>query len=320
MRALITGATGFVGAHLTAHLVRSGDQVLGVSRSARWRSAVGLYPELRDAPILRWDIRTPADESLREQILGFDPEVIYHLAAISIPADCGAPEPTDAAIQTNVEGTRHVLDLALQCTSRVKFLLASSCHVYGPPAEENDIVTEACELRPGNGYGVTKQMSERLLADAARARLIQAVSLRGFQQTGPLQSDRMLLPEWTRQFAERKPTIAVRSLETTLDLMDVRDSVRSYRELAIADLSTFDGDALHVNVGSGQRSSGQQIIDALQGVAGYEATIEESAPARRRNPIADVNRLHEIIEFEPKYQLSDTIADTYDYWRERLVM
>ena len=90
MRAFITGISGFVGAHLARVLASHGDQVAGVNRQGCWPA--DLVTPMREARIespLAWDIADAPSPELRRFLADFRPEVLYHLAALSIPEDCG---------------------------------------------------------------------------------------------------------------------------------------------------------------------------------------------------------------------------------------
>jgi GDP-4-dehydro-6-deoxy-D-mannose reductase len=105
VKAFVTGITGFAGTHLAEHLLNCGDEVLGCSRSGAWK---------REAPaqlttgvkLLAWDVAAAASPEVVGQLQRFRPDVIYHLAAISVPDACGTDEPNDQALAVNVEGTR----------------------------------------------------------------------------------------------------------------------------------------------------------------------------------------------------------------------
>ena len=127
---VITGGRGFAGSFLARHLAECGDMVLGVERSAS-ASASG-FPSAGDddgLATIDWDISEPAPEGTQAQIAEFSPEAIYHLAAISIPADCGVTEPTELARAVNVRGTQHVLGLAESLRPAPRVLLISSACV-----------------------------------------------------------------------------------------------------------------------------------------------------------------------------------------------
>ena len=113
MNALITGVTGFAGSFLAEHLLACGDSVLGVSCWGRWPSFIPSQLAA-SVPLVCWDIATQRVPSAEAQyhIARFAPDCVYHLAAISVPADCGDVEPTPEALATNVHGTARVIQWA----------------------------------------------------------------------------------------------------------------------------------------------------------------------------------------------------------------
>ena len=83
MRALVTGISGFVGGHLTEHLVAEGDIVVGLSASGRWPAELAHLGQ--QARIERFDLVHESVAQFAEIIRRKQPEVIYHLAAQSNP-------------------------------------------------------------------------------------------------------------------------------------------------------------------------------------------------------------------------------------------
>src|SRR5580698_8885746 len=83
MRALVTGISGFVGGHLTEHLVAEGDLVVGLSASGRWPAELAHLGQ--KARIERFDLLGETEATLSELVRRKQPEVIYHLAAQSNP-------------------------------------------------------------------------------------------------------------------------------------------------------------------------------------------------------------------------------------------
>ena len=83
MRALVTGISGFVGGHLTEHLVGAGDLVVGISATGRWPAELAHLGRL--ARIERVDLIESGEAELAELLGRKQPEVIYHLAAQSNP-------------------------------------------------------------------------------------------------------------------------------------------------------------------------------------------------------------------------------------------
>lgn len=114
-------------------------------------------------------------------------------------------------------------------------------------------------LRPDSGYAWTKYYAEQQILNAVADSRFEAIIVRAFKHSGPGQSSRMMLSEWARQFAENVSPVRVQSLESYVDLTDVRDVVRAYHALA-----EIDRPAAIYNLGSGLRRRTGDILTALQ--------------------------------------------------------
>jgi len=332
-RALVTGASGFVGGYLIEYLQASGDTLMACDLDVVGRPPPALLDEPAVAPKntpdptqrgataglpssvqwVRWNLAEPTglDPDSRDRIEQFRPEVVYHLAAMSIPADCGAEEPTHEAVGVNVEGTRRVLDLAASISSRPRVLLVSTSHVYAPVIPEAPIVSEDSPVHPVGGYVKTKLAAEQVALEFAQQKGLDVVVIRAFQHTGPRQNPRMMLPEWARQFAESsgKP-VKVHTLDAHIDLTDVRDVVRAYR------LLVERGDSGRVyNVGSGVDRRSGDLFELLRAMAGPGRPVVELHPGRKQDPIADIARLAECTGWRPEIPIEKTISDTWACWR-----
>jgi GDP-4-dehydro-6-deoxy-D-mannose reductase len=314
-RALITGASGFAGGFLAEHLLESGDVVLGCSPDGAWEAA---SPEAIREPVklVAWDLGRAdgLDDEARRRIEAFRPEVIYHLAALSVPRDCGAEEPAPAALAVNVGGTGRVLRLAASLAPSPRVLFVSSSHVYAPVDREKPRVDESSPLGPTQGYGQTKLAAEREVRRAVEQDGTDAVVVRAFQHTGPRQVEPMMLPEWVRQFAAGGgDPVEVHTCDAQIDLSDVRDVVRAYRLLAERGRR---GEIY--NVGSGVPRSSGDVLDILRELAAPDRPIDETQPGFKQDPIADITRLVRATGWRPLVSIDQTVADTLAYWRRRL--
>jgi GDP-4-dehydro-6-deoxy-D-mannose reductase len=308
VNSLITGITGFVGGHLAEHLLAAGDEVCGVSNSGRW--PVGTPDALtKQVRIAGADLGNPERwRGLYELTAEFAPACIYHLAAISVPSDCGGDEPNAKAIAANVEGTRRVLHFAESLPSRPRVLFVSTSHVYAPPSSADDRCREDQPLRPKNAYGMTKLLAELTVRDAVQAGC-DAIIARAFQHTGPRQGARMMLPEWAAQLDAPGGSVVVRNRDTWIDLCDVRDVVRAYRLLMTSGIT---GEIYNVASGVPRRTGA--ILDALLAIDGRTHAIEETRPGVRFDPIADIQKLQAATGWSPRIPLEQTIRDV---WSER---
>lgn len=312
LRAFITGVTGFAGSHLAEHLLSAGDTVLGCSQRGGWPPSM---PRLlaNEVAVLNWDLALQIAPAAKQQLIRFAPDVVYHLAAISVPADCGQSQPTPRAVAANVGGTKAVIELCCGLPSQPKLIFVSSSYVYAPVSLDSPSVDEAAPLGPRGGYGKTKLAAERCVEQAGQQHLVSTVIVRAFQHTGPRQSPRMILPDWARQLvAPGQDPVRVICLDAYLDLTDVRDIVRAYRALAV------DGRSGSVyNVGSGVCQRSGAIMEIAQQCAGRRRRVTELEPGRRQHPIADITRLTKATGWKPEIPLETTIIDTLKYWRQQ---
>ena len=311
-RALITGVSGFVGGFLAEHLLDCGDEVLGSSANGKWEAHSP--PQLAaQVELVAWDLGSAdgLSDGARRQIEQFRPTCIYHLAALSVPEDCGAEEPLPRAVAINVDGTRRVMELAASLPSRPRVLMISSSHVYAPVLPESPQVGERAPLAPRRGYGRTKLLAEAEVRRAIDRHGCDAVIARSFQHTGPRQSERMMLPHWARQFAEGRRPVEVRTCDAYIDLSDVRDVVRAYRRLVQCGVR---GEVY--NVGSGVCRRTGDILQLLGNLADPQRPIVELSPGRRQDPIADITRLVQCTGWQAAIPIEETIADTWAWWRD----
>lgn len=155
MRALVTGAAGFLGSHVVAALTRGGAQVRAFDRNL---PSAGLIPDTVE--LVHGDVLDA--DALRRAVEGCD--AVFHLAAVYSYAR------SDAALMraVNIQGTRTVLEVALR-GGRRRIVHTSSCATCGPvrarSANERDL-PRTRELQVP--YRRTKLEAERLALDAAR--------------------------------------------------------------------------------------------------------------------------------------------------------
>jgi GDP-4-dehydro-6-deoxy-D-mannose reductase len=288
MRALVTGAGGFVGPHLVAHLRDSGDDVV-------------IPGDATDG----FDItdRTATHDALAAH----RPEVVYHLAAWS---DSGASwrDPT-ACLRVNVEGTANVLDAARACSAR-RVLVVGSAEEYGLIDAGSERVGEDAPLRPLTPYGSSKVAASFLALQAWLAHGLETIRVRPFSHTGPGQSDRFVVPALARRIvtADRAglPTIAVGARDPVRDFSDVRDVVRAYRLLVERGCP---GEVY--NVCSGAGVSIGELTDRLLARSGTRITaaVDDALvrPVDVPRLVGDPTKLARASDWEPHYTLDQTL-------------
>lgn len=300
MRALVTGAGGFVGGYLVRALAADGVEVFAGSLEGA--------PPAGDPAGARWlplDVTSAA--SVRAAVDEARPDAVFHLAGQASVG--GSFEDPVGTWDANATGTLRMVE-ALRPGTRL--VLAGSAEVYGVVPEAEQPIREERPLRPSNPYAASKAAAEMACVGVAAARGVEAVVARAFNHTGPGQDARFALPSWARQLAairagEAEPVLRVGNLEARRDLLDVRDVVRAYRRLAEAGAA---GTAY--NVCSGSALTMREVLDALVVTSGAELTVEVD-PARVR-PVdvpllmGDAGRIN-ALGWSPEIPLRRTLAD-----------
>jgi len=174
-RAVVTGATGMVGAAVAERLAESGTDVVGMDT----RRPSGTRPRLFFRHV---DLRDQAD--VWESVHEVDPDAVVHCAAISNPLD----NPGTRVFTNNTESTYNALVAAGRVDADVVW--TSSQAAYGALFGDDWVpdylpIDEAHELRPADPYGVSKACGEAVAASVARRYGIPVTSLRPATVHGP---------------------------------------------------------------------------------------------------------------------------------------
>ncbi len=309
MRTLVTGAAGFVGGHLLRLLCK-----LGHEPHALILHHESLHPEHCATPTHRASVTD--ERALAGVLAEARPDWIFHLAAISRPADCRA-KPT-LAHEVNVVGTENLYRAAACECPNARVLFVGSAVEYGRPASP-DPVTEDAPLNPLDVYAETKVAGDRLGAEYARSGTLPVLRVRPFNHTGPGQDVGFVAADFARQIArieagQQVPRMTVGDLDARRDFTDVRDVVRAY---VLVLEKGAPGDVY--NVCSGKAVPVRAILDGL--LAASTVKPEVLSTAARKGPnvvVGSAERLRAATGWKPEIPLSQTLADLLADWRERV--
>ena len=153
MKALVTGATGFVGSHVAERLAREGLHVVCLARAtSRTRWLDGLGVEIRTADL--------GDADALARAVG-DADYVFHCAGLTR----GRTQQEYDAV--NVEGTRRLVQAVLRSGAPARrFLYVSSLAAVGP-ARDVDAVDETTPPAPADPYGRSKLAAEQVVVEHA---------------------------------------------------------------------------------------------------------------------------------------------------------
>ena len=310
MRCFVTGLTGFAGGYLGNYLNSQGAKVLGIG--------LNVPPIKAPFETIQCDLLNIGE--LRRLITGFQPEYIYHLAALSNPSE-SFTRPLEY-YHSNLNGTLNLLEVVRKHSNHTKLLLVSSCQVYGKTSKE--LLNEDSPIRPQNPYASSKWLGERAALQYHKNFGTRVVISRPFNHSGPGQVESFVVSSFCKQIAtiekeasqsnKESGVIFVGNLRSTLDFLDVRDVVRAYADLAIKGV---EGEIY--NVCSSEPTEIQQILDLAKELTKVEIEVQVSQERLRigkhERLVGDNKKLRLCCEWSPRYKLNQTVADTLNSWR-----
>ncbi len=266
---LVTGATGFVGGHLTRRLLRDGFDVSILVRSTSDRNIVEELERL-GAKVYYGDV---ADrESVFKAIEGKD--IVFHIAALFRQAKF----PDEVYWDVNVRGTENVLDAAEEfgCERVVHCsTIGVHSHIVDPPADENE------DYRPGDIYQVTKCEGEKLAKARFESGRVKGTIIRPAMIWGD--GDRRLLKLFRGVAKRRFPIIG--DGKTLTHWIYVHDLVQSFILAAEKDAAVGQ---TYIIAGK-QPQTIEEVVDAVAEAAGVK-------PLPIKIPAAPVQALGSVVE------------------------
>ena len=313
LRVLITGAGGFVGHHLSAHLGRAQPmaKIFGTT----------LFPTERVHPAVAENrlIDLKNYEAVANLVADIRPQSIYHLAAQAfVPRSFEDPWET---LENNIRSQLNITQACLELEIRPRLLIVSSAEIYGAVAPNQLPMDEDTAIRPTNPYSVSKVAQDMLALQYFLSHELPIMRARPFNHIGPGQNSRFVAPAFAMQIARieegsGEAVINVGNLAAKRDFTDVRDIVRAYH------LIVEKGRPGHAyNVASGVAYSIQQLLDVLLGLT--SVPIEVRVDADRLRPVdvpeirGDSSKLRADTGWKPSLTFQDTIKDVLTDCRQR---
>jgi GDP-4-dehydro-6-deoxy-D-mannose reductase len=299
VRALVTGAGGFVGTHLVRHLAEQGDDVIELEGRVDGIDIADAGP-------------------LTEAIVKAEPEAVYHLAGASdVGGSWAAPRDTFVA---NALGTLNVLEASREAGVE-RILAVTSADVYGRVTEDELPLAEDRPLRPVSPYAASKVAADALAQQAWLGHRLPVIRVRAFNHLGPGQSDKFVAPSLAARIARNEveggDEVPIGNLSPRRDVTDVRDVVRAYRLLV-----EHGAPGEVYNVCSGHAVAVQEIAERLLAMARRPMHLVTDPDLQRPVDIpvlvGDNSRLVATTGWSPTIPLDTTLADVLADWRARL--
>jgi UDP-glucose 4-epimerase len=324
MTVLVTGGAGYIGSHMVHALVDSGEAVvvidnLSTGHSACLPAAVPLF------------IGDAGDENLVEGVIAAHnvDSIIHFAGSIIVPESVRDPL---AYYRNNTVVTRNLLATAVKCQVG-RFIFSSTAAVYGNP--EHSPVTEDAPTRPLSPYGTSKLMTEIMLHDVAAAHGLRFVTLRYFNVAGADPEGRTgLATEGATHLLKVAVEVATGQRDhldvygtdyptpdgtCIRDFIHVSDLAQAHRA-ALAHLRA-GGESATLNCGYGRGYSVLEVIAAVKRVAGVDFAVQHAdrRPGDSIAVVADVRRIHAMLDWTPKFDDLDTIARHALQWEQKML-
>lgn len=309
MRVLVTGGAGFIGKHVLEWLLSHGHDVLVVDDFSTGRPS-HVPPGV---PVKVADLTALGASDLIRILNQFEADGVVHLAAMHFIPDCMARPERTFDINTRVT---HTLIEALASHPVKRFVLASTMDVY---STDDRVHTECETAAPANVYGLSKLLSEEILASGIRRGICRsAVALRLANVYGPDETNPHLIPDILDRIARPvEAELVTGYLGATRDFVFVEDVAAAFgRAVTVAPAG------LHrLNVGTGRGIPVRLAVQILQDLLGDLRPLREEAARFRRFDRAsltpEVQAIEKLLGWRATRQIKAGLAETISTLQKR---
>lgn len=303
MRALVTGAAGFIGSHLALRLCGDRHSVVGIDsftdyydvtlKRERANTLIEAGVELLEADL--------NDTDLDQLLDGID--VVFHQAGQpGVRASWGSEFSTYT--RCNIAATQKLLEASRGKTSLRRLVFASSSSVYGDA--EHYPTSEKDRPQPVSPYGVTKLAAEHLCTLYATNFGVPAVSLRYFTVYGPGQRPDMAFTRFTKAALRGEDITVFGTGEQVRDFTYVDDVVEA--NVLAAERDVEPGSVF--NVSGGSHASVNDALAILEELVGHAISVnrQESVAGDVKRTGGDTSAIRSSLGWQPRIGLREGLA------------
>lgn len=310
--ALVTGADGFIGSHLTELLLEKGYKVRALAQYNSfnywgWLEDIPANPNLE---VVTGDVRDP--HFVKHVMEGTN--VVFHLAAlIAIPYSYHAP---DSYVDTNIKGTLNVCQAA-KALGGIRVLNTSTSEVYG--TAQYVPIDEKHPKQPQSPYSASKIGADAIAMSFFNAFNLPVTTVRPFNTYGPRQSARAIIPSIITQIANGIKEIKLGDLTPTRDFNYVKDTTHGF--LSIAECNETIGK--EINIASNYEISMADTLNLIKKI--MRSDVKFITDDQRLRPVnSEVFRLwgdHTLItyltEWRQQYTIEQGLSETCEWFLKK---
>ncbi|HEY0731238.1 MAG TPA: SDR family oxidoreductase [Chitinophagaceae bacterium] len=313
MRILVTGGAGFIGSHLTEHLL-SLPQVSKVA--VLDNLATGSLDNLKH-------IKSPKFEFIEGDIRDYQVclkactgiELVSHQAALgSVPRSIKDPVTTN---EVNINGTVNIFTAAHEKgVQRVVYAASSSTYGDHPGLPKVEDKTG----NPLSPYAVTKLVNELYARVFADVYGMQFIGLRYFNVFGPRQNPAgpyaAVIPLFIQSVLNNEPPLINGDGETSRDFTYVANAVQANERALFTDNSEASNQVY--NIAFGERTTLNELFEEIKSIAGSDLA-PKYGPERAgdvRHSLADVSKAKNLLGYDPGVSVREGLKETFEWYRK----
>ena len=309
MRALVTGAAGFIGSTLVDRLLADGHAVVGLDNFATGRATN--LEHLADDPALFFVEADIVTADLLAILDEHRPEVVFHLAAQIDVRNSVADPQFDASV--NVIGTVRLAEAARRTGVRKVVHTSSGGSIYGTPTEFP--TSETVPTDPASPYAAGKVAGEIYLNTFRNLYGLDCSHIAPANVYGPRQDphgEAGVVAIFCQALLSGKPTKVFGDGTNTRDYVFVDDVVDAFVK-ASGDV----GGGRRFNIGTGVETSDRQLHSAVAAAVGAPDDPEFHPPrlGDLRRSCLDNGLAGKVLGWRPQVQLDDGVRRTVAYFR-----
>lgn len=298
MRVVVTGGAGFIGHHIVAKLVGRGHEVAVIDNLSRPSPGGLAILKQLNVDLLKVDITDYA--AMLEALNRLRPDAVVHSAALIDVAE--SVEKPHTYMHVNAEGTAAVTRAAISAGVE-KVIYLSSAAVYGVPKYLP--IDEEHPTKPTSPYGASKLAGELVLESFMESLgKPEYVILRLFNVYGPGQNPSSpysgVITKFIHAVTSGKEIVIYGDGEQSRDFIHVEDVV----EAVIKALTATEA-CVTLNIGTGMRTTINELAKLVMSVAGREVPVRHAPPRKGdiRHSVASVERARKVLGWEPRIGL-----------------
>ncbi|HKJ41478.1 MAG TPA: GDP-mannose 4,6-dehydratase [Sunxiuqinia sp.] len=314
---IVTGCAGFIGSHLTEHLLGNGHQVIGIDnfdpfydRKIKERNMLDFvnHPRFhfREVDLADFD-------ALNKGLNGFSIDSVVHLAGKAGVRP--SIEDPQGYIRANIMATQNILDVMKNMGIK-KMAFASSSSVYGntketPFHEEQDV------SNPISPYAFTKKACELINYTYHSLYDLDIINLRFFTVFGPRQRPDLAIHKFTRLILNDEEIPMFGDGSTSRDYTYYEDTVSGIVG-AINYLEAHDKVYETINLGNNQPVKLSEMIAAIVKATEKKVRIKQMQmqPGDVDITYANIDKAKELLGYNPQYSFEEGVKNFVEWYRQ----